>query len=96
MRLISREWGSKTNITLLLKRDGSLTIQIYVYDLSDERVDDLRKHIDETKYQKFWTEAKTIRCFGSFDVSNHDKVFDEIIDVAKKLNEFHVSQFATT
>jgi hypothetical protein len=49
----------------------------------------LREQIDETKYKKFWTEAKTIRCFGFYDESNHDKVFDEIKDVAERLNKFY-------
>jgi hypothetical protein len=89
LRLISRAWGAKTNITLLLKRDGSLAIQFYVYDIADEKVNDLRNHIDETKYKKLWTEAKTIRCFGFYEESNHDAIFQEIIDVAKRLNEFY-------
>lgn len=91
LRLLSRAWGTKTNITLVLKKDGSLTIQIYVYDVADEKVIDLRKHIDETKYKKFWTEAKTIRCFGYYEECSHDKVFLEIIEVAKRLNEFYSS-----
>jgi len=96
LRLISQEWGSKTNITLLLKQDGSLTVQFYVYDLSDEKVDDLRSHIYATKYKKYWTEAKTIRCFGFFEKTNHDEVFQEITDVAKRLNQFYATCFATT
>ena len=67
LRLLSRAWGEKTNITLVLKKDGSLTIQFYVYDVTDEKVIDLRKHIDETKYKKFWAEAKIIRCFGFYE-----------------------------
>ncbi|QSA96181.1 PD-(D/E)XK nuclease family protein [Methylococcus sp. EFPC2] len=91
LRLLSRAWGAKTNITLLLKKDGSLTIQFYVYDVADEKAIDLREHIDETKYKKLWTEAKTIRCFGFYEECNHDKVFQEVIDVAKRLNEFYAS-----
>jgi hypothetical protein len=91
LRLLSRAWGANTNITLLLKRDGSLTIQFYVYEVTDGKVSDLRKHIDETKYKKYWTEEKTIRCFGFYEECDHDMVFQEIIDVARRLNEFYVS-----
>jgi hypothetical protein len=88
LRLNSKDWGSNTNITLLLRRDGSLTIQIYVYDITDGEVDSLRKQIDQRKYAKYWTEPETIRCFGFFNDYNHEIVFGEISDVAHRLNEY--------
>ena len=73
---------------LLLRRAGSLRIQIYVYDLTDEEVDSLRNHIDQQKYVKYWPEQKTIRCFGFFNDHDHEIVFGEISEVAQRLNDY--------
>ena len=89
LRLISTVWGGNTNITLLLKRDGLIVIQLYIYDIADPRVSALRKYIDESKYKKYWSEQKTIRCFGFFQESDHLRMFDEVLDVAKRLNDFY-------
>jgi len=91
LRLLSTAWGASTNITLLLKRDGSQTIQFYVYDIPDDKVDALRKNIDATKYRKYWTEEKTVRCFGFLEGCEHDTIFNEIVDVARRLNGFYTS-----
>lgn len=89
LRLYSTDWGGKTNIVLLLRKDGSLVVRFYVYDIDDVDVDTLRNRIDHTKYEKFWTELKTIRCFGFFRDIDHDRIFEEIKEVAFRLNAFY-------
>jgi len=92
LRLVSRKWGGKTNITLLLRRDGSMRIQIYVHDVPDGEVESLRKHINEQKYTNYLMEQRTIRRFGFFDESDHDRVFDEILDITHRLNDYYSSK----
>lgn len=89
LRLISEDWGGKTNITLVLRKDGSLRLQIYVYEVADEQIPGLKAHMDSSKYTSFWTEAKTIQCFGYYDEKSHDKIFQEIQDLAIRLNRFY-------
>ncbi len=89
LRLISKKWGGNTNITLLVRRDGSLRIQFYIYDVMDTNVVNLKMHIDENKYRKYWVEQKTIRCFGFFDDFDHENVFHEILEISKGLNGFY-------
>jgi len=88
LRLISKDWDNQTNITLLLMKDGVLRLILYVYDITDERVDVLKKNIDQKKYSEYSVESRTIRCFGSFDSRNEDEIFSEIGLLAKRLNTF--------
>jgi hypothetical protein len=89
LRLISSEWDDKSNITLLLRKEGTFTIQFYVYDIPDDQVEKLKGYIDTEKFKKFWTESQTIRCFGFFNSDDEKIIFEEIRMVAKRLNEFY-------
>lgn len=91
LRLNSKDWGNNTNITLLLRRDGSFRIQIYIYDVLDNDVAHFKKYIDQTKYTKDWTESGTIRCFGFFDKDNSEQqlIYDEVKDLAGRLNKYY-------
>jgi hypothetical protein len=92
LRLKSKDWSDNTNITLLLRRDGSFRIQFYVYDIMDERIDDLKSHIDLTKYKSYWIELRTVQCFGYFDSRNDDEILLEIGYIAERLNSFFASK----
>ena len=96
LRLISKDWGKGTNITLLLGRDGFFRIQFYVYEIPDEEINNLKGHIDQDKYKEYWVESKTVRCFGFFDRNTEDEIFSEIDDLAKKLNAYFSSHEAET
>lgn len=88
LRFISNQWSGDTNITLLLRKDGSYRVQLYVYNVKESEVSLLKSCVDHKKYKEFWTESKTIRCFGLFDSKDQDVIFDEIKNVAKNINGY--------
>lgn len=90
IRLISSNWGGKTNITLLLLPTGAFRVRFYVYDIQDCDVQKLRATVGNTKYAKFWKEQKTICCFGDFETSDLDEALTEVEEVAKNLNAYYV------
>ena len=93
LRFLSTDLGPKTNIALVLRRDGMLRIQFYVYGVEDAKVPKLMEVIDLSKYTAPpWTESRTIQCFGFFDRVNEkeDEIFSEITDLAKRLKGFNM------
>ena len=89
LRFHSADWGPKTNITLLLRRDGGLRILLYVYDIEDTDIANLKASIDGVKYEKHWLESSSIQCFGFFDRTDHGEIFAEITALANRLRGFH-------
>jgi hypothetical protein len=92
IRLISSNWGGRTNITLLLLPTGGFCVQFYVYDIQDCDVQKLRETVGNAKYEKFWTEQKTIRCFGYFETSDLDEALAEVEEVVKNLNAYYLKK----
>ena len=93
LRFLSTDLGPKTNIALVLRRDGMLRIQFYVYGVEEAKVPKLMEVIDLSKYTAPpWTESRTIQCFGFFDRVNEkeDEIFSEITDLAKRLKGFNM------
>ena len=93
LRFLSTDLGPKTNIVLVLRRDGMLRIQFYVYGVEEAKVPKLMEVIDLSKYTAPpWTESRTIQCFGFFDRVNEkeDEIFSEITDLAKRLKGFNM------
>jgi hypothetical protein len=86
-----KNWGGQSNITLLLSPTGLFLVRLYVYDIQDCDVPKLREMIVNDKYMKFWTESKTIRCFGDFENSKLDAILKEIQEVAQILNSYYSS-----
>lgn len=60
-----------------------------MYDIPDSDVSELLAVVDAGKYNKYWPEQKTIRCFGYFKSSDLDTILEEIQDVAQKLNTYY-------
>ena len=93
LRFLSTDLGPKTNIVLVLRRDGMLRIQFYVYGVEEAKVTKLKEAIDRDKYTAPpWIESRTIQCFGFFDRVNEkeDEIFSEITDLAKRLKGFNM------
>ena len=93
LRFLSADLGPKTNIALVLRRDGMLRVQFYVYGVEEAKVPKLMEVIDLSKYTAPpWTESRTIQCFGFFDRVNEkeDEIFSEITDLAKRLKGFNM------
>ena len=93
LRFLSTDLGPKTNIVLVLRRDGMLRIQFYVYGVEEAKVPKLMEVIDLSKYTAPpWIESRTIQCFGFFDRVNEkeDEIFSEITDLAKRLKGFNM------
>jgi hypothetical protein len=90
LRFYSGFWSNNTNITLLLMDDGALRIQLYVYNIPDDKVSELNNclDLDKLEYPNAWIESKTIRCFGFFDRDNEADIFAEIERLTKKLNRY--------
>ncbi len=91
LRIRRKNWGDKSNIALMVEPTGSFGVRFYVYDIQDCDVPKLRKMIVNDKYMKFWTESKTIRCFGDFENSKLDAILKEIQEVAQILNSYYSS-----
>lgn len=90
LRLLSKDWDDHTNITLLLSRNGSFQVRLYVYNIPDEKVDDLKKVIIHERMNDYWVELNSIRCFGCFDSMAEDETFSEIQNLTNRLdNYFH-------
>ena len=89
LRLHFKRWGDRSNITLLLRPDGSFRVQFYVYSILESEVSNLRAAVDDEKYKTFWTEQNTIRCFGFYDSSDLDAILKEIEEVAKMLTTYY-------
>jgi len=90
LRIYLSHWQKETNITLLLKKEGGLSIRIYVYDVEENDLDLLKKYIDLEKYKEYWTEsAGTIKCFGHYDSDDLNDILNEIRTVTKRLNSFY-------
>ena len=93
LRFLSADLGPKTNIALVLRRDGMLRVQFYVYGVEEAKVTKLKEAIDRDKYTAPpWIESRTIQCFGFFDRVNEreDEIFSEITDLAKRLKVFNM------
>ncbi len=86
--LLSKDWDDNTNITLLLSRDGSFRIQLYVYNIPDEKVNDLKKTIIHDRINDYWVQSNNIRCFGYFDSIDENETFSEIQNITKKLDSY--------
>lgn len=91
LRLHRKQWGGKSNITLLVTPNGSFRVQFYVYDIPDCDESKLRAVVDDGKYREFWIEQGAIRCFGYFDNSELDTILKEIQEIAQKLNTYYGS-----
>ena len=94
LRFLSTDLGPKTNIALVLRRDGLLRIQFYVYGVEEAKVPKLKEAIDFNKYPAHpWIESRTIQCFGFYDRANReqeeDEIFSEITDLAHRLRRFN-------
>lgn len=89
IRLHHKKWGGKSNITFLVTPTGLFRVQFYVHDIPDSDASTLRDKVNDGKYKKFWTEQKTIRCFGFLDSSDLDVVLAAIQNVAQKLNAYY-------
>ena len=94
LRFLSTDLGPKTNIALVLRRDGMLRIQFYVYGVEEAKVPKLKEAIDFNKYPAHpWIESRTIQCFGFYDRANReqeeDEIFSEITDLAHRLRRFN-------
>lgn len=90
IRLISSNWGGKTNITLALLSKGGFAVSFYVYDIQDSDVQELRETVETSKCKLLRTEQKTIRVFADFETSDLDEAFTEVEEVAKNLNAYYV------
>ena len=89
LRLYSRALGDKSNIALLLRKDGGLRIQFYVHDISDTEVEHLKGEIDSEKFRKYWEESPNFRCFGLYDGATPKTIFAEITILAETLRRFY-------
>ena len=88
IRLLDQYWGGKTNITLLLVPDGTFRIQLYVYNIANENLAELNEYINNAKFNEFWTEQKSIRCFGFINCKDIKNALLEVKEVAVLLNNY--------
>jgi len=94
LRFYLEQWGGKTNVAWVLRPDGTFDINIYVYDIANEDVELLNRHLDKDQYDKAWVESRgTIQCFQLTNVQ-YDNLENKLKDLAKKLNTFYQNQSA--
>jgi hypothetical protein len=81
-----------TNISLLVKKDGSFGISVYVHNLTDGQLEFLRSVFPQKNY-KDEAVGEAIRVFVHREDLEFDFLFDEMADVAKRLCDFMALRF---
>lgn len=84
IRFYSSSWGQKTNIALVLRKDGQLEIQAYIYDVDEHQA---KEALKETEPDKYSAESSTINRFGFHDLADQDAAFGKLAALARSLNE---------
>ena len=84
IRFYSSSWGQKTNIALVLRKDGQLEIQAYIYDVDEHQA---KEALETTEYDKYSVESSTINCFWFHDQVDQDATFGKLAELARSLNE---------
>ena len=84
IRFYSSSWGQKTNIALLLRKDGKLGIRVYIYDADEHQA---KEALETTEYDKYSVESSTINCFWFHDQVDQDATFGKLAELARSLNE---------
>ena len=84
IRFYSSSWGQKNNIALVLRKDGQIGIQVYIYDVDEHQA---KEALKATKYDKYSVESSTINCFGFHDQADQDAAFGKLAELARSLNE---------